>query len=772
VDSLAGWDHKLLQVHFAEGFGGFFRRLGALDLVQGPDRAAAIADFVELANSFTANWQEAANLMATGRPASATTDDSPGVSPDEWRSYCLKDFGRILQISETAFQRSEISQQCEAIPPDYAQLEAEWQRYAYLFLGSPDGEAEERIAWSEGAVKVHNAVAVLRTGLASEEIQAIHDDLANTLGQGLGIRNQLNEISDTKKKETDRFVVPTEAIEKLETPELAETAPVLKTVAQLGVAERLLPPVSRFFADTIFDLDNDSLLTADRARDNVPSANDFLVWAQRELRDVSSQPTTFGEIKKIDDAIYYYVKELVDRQIDSFRGMDVGGSYFVLPRNAGRAASWRAFVDAVAQWNHIGRRSGSSSASRGTGIDAKMLDDFAQQNRRLEGMSRDLREAERRSTRSQRPQTGPVVSPTVDRAIGDFKSIVGSLDSDALAAWRELSEKPENLSQFHAFSGLGGVRYADDLRRLLEEHGAKLLVSEIEPGFRRSYQEFWRRIADSAYGDFPFITRNELEDARDMYARGYSRGERQDLDDERRGGRSRRSLAGARWSNRSSDAGRRVEAMTLELPTISHRDAENLFGELAVLVENYGLTPILTRSETMIDFVGSARPTLASLQGWAAYLVGGEESRRRRTDEIFEARLLPQYRQGDGTFLLERVNSIGFFDAERPIRSSTEQYVDVPLEMSESPVTVVGVNEDRTTGWTGRLIIEGGDFKIPYFVLVAADSEPSSDRRVWEVRVEIPAFDRSRGRLDGIFELSFDRPVPDVLPNNAGREYD
>jgi hypothetical protein len=134
--------------------------------------------------------------------------------------------------------------------------------------------------------------------------------------------------------------------------------------------------------------------------------------------------------------------------------------------------------------------------------------------------------------------------------------------------------------------------------------------------------------------------------------------------------------------------------------------------------------------------------------------------------------LLPQLRQGDGTFLLERVNSIDFFGAERPIRSSTEQYVEVPLVLSEAPLAVVGENEDRTSGWKGRLVIEGGDLKIPYFVLVAADTAPSDDRKVWEVRVEIPAFNRAAARLDGIFELSFDRAIPHVLPDNAGREYE
>jgi hypothetical protein len=212
--------------------------------------------------------------------------------------------------------------------------------------------------------------------------------------------------------------------------------------------------------------------------------------------------------------------------------------------------------------------------------------------------------------------------------------------------------------------------------------------------------------------------------------------------------------------------------MVLDLPTVSGRDAEDVFGDLERLIEDYRLGPILSGSERMIDFVGAAKTTMQALQGWSGYFGAGGSSRRRSQDETFEARLLPQLRQGDGTFLLERVNSIDFFGAERPIRSSTEQFVEVPLILSEGPLAVVGENEDRTSGWKGRLVIDGGDLKIPYFVLVAADTAPSDDRKVWEVRVEIPAFDRAAARLDGIFELSFDRAIPEVLPDNAGREYE
>jgi hypothetical protein len=36
---------------------------------------------------------------------------------------------------------------------------------------------------------------------------------------------------------------------------------------------------------------------------------------------------------------------------------------------------------------------------------------------------------------------------------------------------------------------------------------------------------------------------------------------------------------------------------------------------------------------------------------------------------------------------------------------------------------------------------------------------------VWTVRVEVPDFDRPELRPEGIFEITFDRPLPGVFPD-------
>jgi DNA polymerase III delta prime subunit len=776
VETLAGWDFSLIRLHFEEGFFGFLRRVEELDARYAPDRDATLAAFSTLTDEFVDNWEQARELMATGRPISGSAEESPGASPDQWRAFCRRDFGQIRAVSAKTFSRSDIDLLCDAIPDDYRKLEASWHRYDFLVLGQEEEEVDleadettKNLTWSEEAVRVHNAIMPLRKGFESKEIESARERLANSLGQGLGMKQGLDEINEAQKTETATHITPIDQIANLDEVRLEDAARILRPMAELGVAARLLPPVREFFVGTVFDPGNESLFTAERARENVPKANDFLVWAQRTLSDVSPQPTTNDEISAIDGAIYNYVRDLVEREIASMGGGG-GGTYYVKPQGAARAQTWRAFVDAVDRWNHVGTSRGRQGSGSSTGINSTMLANFAQQNARLESLSRELRNARPRTSA---PRSGPVVAATVERSILDFKDAVGGLDADPLEAWRELAEKPENLEKFHAFSRLRGGDQVSDLRRDLEEHGAELLTREIEPEFARAYRDFWREVDNNAFGVFPFITQRQLDDARAMYSRGYHRTDREgsSYDDDRRDrrqGRSRRSSGDARWENRTSDTAQRVETIVLELPTVTRREVDDVFAELSKIIEDYALTPILNGSERMIDFVGTAKPTLRSIQGWAQYLGGDSGSRRRSREETFEARLLSRYRSGEGTFLLEQVNSIDFFDGHHPIRSSTEQYVEVPMELSESSLSVIGVNEDRTSGWTGRLVIEGGEFKLPYYVLIAADAEPTDDRKIWEVLVEIPAFKRSIPQLHGIFEFSFDRGIPDVLPNDAG----
>ena len=261
------------------------------------------------------------------------------------------------------------------------ELEREWQQFDYLFKGSPDADAEEKLAWAEDAVKVYNAVVVMRKGFSTTEIKAFHDELSENLGRGLGVRNQLAEIEAVQKDEVSRFIQPIDGVATLDPPAFAEMARSVRPAAELGIAERVLPPVSRFFVDVVFDPDNNSLLTADRAKDNVPTANEFLVWAQRNLGEVDTQPTTSREIANIDNAVYRYVQDLVALEIASLGGGGSGGPFFVKPRSAENAQSWRAFVDAVNSWHHVGRSRGGQGGGSSTGIDSRALDEFAQTER-------------------------------------------------------------------------------------------------------------------------------------------------------------------------------------------------------------------------------------------------------------------------------------------------------------------------------------------------------------------------------------------------------
>ena len=87
------------------------------------------------------------------------------------------------------------------------------------------------------------------------------------------------------------------------------------------------------------------------------------------------------------------------------------------------------------------------------------------------------------------------------------------------------------------------------------------------------------------------------------------------------------------------------------------------------------------------------------------------------------------------------------------------------LAAAESPLSIIGKNEETSRGWTGTLDILGGPLKLFYYVRRASEERKvGQDDRVWNVRVEVPDAERASLRLQGVFELKFDDPLPGVIP--------
>jgi hypothetical protein len=86
------------------------------------------------------------------------------------------------------------------------------------------------------------------------------------------------------------------------------------------------------------------------------------------------------------------------------------------------------------------------------------------------------------------------------------------------------------------------------------------------------------------------------------------------------------------------------------------------------------------------------------------------------------------------------------------------------LAAAAGALEIIGRNEDVKGGWTGSLVITGGPLRLFAYILRASeDRRPGADPRVWDIRVEIPDAERANARLQGVFELKLDDPMPGVL---------
>jgi hypothetical protein len=407
------------------------------------------------------------------------------------------------------------------------------------------------------------------------------------------------------------------------------------------------------------------------------------------------------------------------------------------------------------------------------------MDEFARRNRRLQPLASRLRSSSGRSTGS----SGPPISGTLDRAIETFRGCVAVLDDRPLEAWRQLvAGEDAKLADFHAFSrnrGLRDDREGQWLVDNLERHGARLLTEAIEPSFDDQLDRFWDDVDYCCRDLYPFLTERQIGDLRALYDRGYEAGGAPSREEDRWDRRDRRDRPRWRlqlWDGEIRDARVRVVRRRMVLETARISDLEELFfgrGRLSDLHKDFALEPILEGEETMIDFVGDAKARLKALARWQLFLFGPSgdaESRWSRDagDRELRVRLLESTATRGATFIGERVGLVRFL-GDNVFRPSTDarrgRELDVQLPLDQAPITVVGINEDRTTGWTGELEIEGGPLKLLFLTHLAAQGPPRRDGRLWQVRLELPDYDRPSTRLEGIFELEFDRPVPDVLPD-------
>jgi hypothetical protein len=343
------------------------------------------------------------------------------------------------------------------------------------------------------------------------------------------------------------------------------------------------------------------------------------------------------------------------------------------------------------------------------------------------------------------------VSPDLATAAATFKHCVSGLDDDPLRAWHQLALEKDgaSLADFHSFSGNLRLRGNPGAAQMtaVELAGARLLVQGIRPHFEERLRSFWSQAGSCCGERFPFVSLARFQSYQDNYRRGPG--------------------AGGPWAPPARDAAQRLATDSIQLDTLTFDALDRLFfggGSLDSLFEEFVPGPIVDGKETMIDFVGTGKDRLRALRQWQRFVYGEGHS---SASQQVKVKLLAGAGTAPRVFLGERLGQVDLFgpNAVRPSTDAARAHVlTMPLLMEDRPVSIVGRNEDKSGGWSGALSLRGGPLKIPYFLLLASDGRPREGGRVWTARIELPDFQQPQQRLEGIFEFTFERPLPGIMP--------
>ena len=676
--------------------------------------------------------------------------ERPGANVEAWERNCGTDYKALRDIYDRVISQQDVTQRCTVeIPEDWRRLLAQRSEFDYLYTEAPDGTLE----WSEGASTLRAPFATLSSVLTPDIVASEREAFQGRMDGALGDDGKLREIKEFYRLRRESLDPPVDAMRKFRDSrpddrfQAARGHEAAELVAALGIGTALLPPTSEYLSDK-FDLGCNACFRKTYAESFVVPANELLGLYNAALRPVTAVRDIREPLDTINTALYQYLEAYIERQTAT------SGGGIARPYSAAQADSWPQFADAIRAWQLTSARTGGGAS----GLTESMVQDFANANDRLTPLVEFFRE-------SSRPKAAVKVPANLRRAVDEYKATIDLLDDDPLKAWLQLAREEDgtSLDDFHTFSRNGTLRRSNLTKWLIpniEEHGAKLLSDAIRPKFERDAERLWDTIDDCCRGRFPFIREQELVEQRRSYEQGFGND--------------------GLWLDRENDQRNEIATLKLDLPTASRDDIDRLFssrGDYADLFEDYALAAILDTDRdgnrlTSVDFVSPQRGAFQALRQWQVFLYGRDQDDRdyRRgglpDDMTFDLRILEDEQTADRIYLGKRVGRISLFSRDAMIRPSTDartgRRLDIPLRFDEAPLYITGTNEDAGSGWNGRLELRGGPLKLLYFVLLSRE-EVRPDRQVWTVRIEIPDFAQPRNRLEGLFELTFDDPVPGVV---------
>ncbi|MGH9369725.1 MAG: type VI secretion protein IcmF/TssM N-terminal domain-containing protein [Thermoanaerobaculia bacterium] len=743
VRNLALWDYTL-----RDGLKQYADLYAQMTSVPRSEPSRYLADYVAVGKRFRDNYEKTTQHLATPRPGAT---GFPGAGPAQWKEFLRKSYQVILRWHPVVSKISEArrDQLASNLETDYGVLTQEKEQYRYLLEPPPATEA-----WSKPAAGL---AAMLNDLTAFSDLSAFH---ASDDGK---LREQLEPMTnwDEKKTKIDEWRKRQEESTKgiankgkdlgAGSPDPAfkwpERSPRLEETTELALLARMFPIAQGFFGDYLGNqCPPANCWTPVFAKAMIPAASSIVSTGAAQ-RSVAGWEGVAASIRSLADTEVGYLKRYVDQMAGRSGG---GGGGFAYPYTARDAGSWASFLRAISGWQPQGGGGGGGMAPDLTAqLSFADMQAFAQQNDKLgEAVEYYRARIERPRAQAAQERTAPELLAAADK----FRGIVSGLSDQPLPAWRQLAANDGALlKDYKAFSGnprLRGEAMAQRLKRDVEDHGAHLMREGIRPQFEPKERAAWEKLNACCMSKFPFVNELQLRQERASFASGeaYSRG----------------GPAGA-------------AVLNVNLPTIAMADIRGPLKDFGLLAAEFAIDPIVNGEAREFDFIGEERPVFSVARLWEALVYGTGAAEPEHPDgkpHNISVRLLDRPVAAGAVFLGDRVSDVRLFDSRTLIRPSTDvksgrtpdPYV-WRLGSADAPLEIRGKNEDARAPWTGSLNISGGPLKLFSYILHASEERrPEADRRVWNIRVELPDAERPGGRLQGVFELKLDDSLPAVIP--------
>ena len=744
VANLARWDHRLV-----DGLKAYMQRYAEMASVP----KASFPDYVALeaaaGRKFRENYETLTRHMATPPPGAKGA--FPGADVGAWKQSLDSDYASLLRWAPVAGgliseeRRDQLKRQLDL---EWQSLQRERETFKYLVETDPS----RKVHWSKPAESLAgalNAVAVfsdLPTYNASEDGRLVEALAAMTNGDA---RKAKVDEWRGKQDAAAKGILGRAAEFSASNPDpafqWAERRPRLEEATQLALLARILPPAQQYFGDSLGNQCPPSICFTPAFAKAMMSAASGVVFTATGQRLISSWDGVGGSIRKLSDTESAYLRRYIDQMAGRSGG---GGGGFTFPGSAAAAGTWSEFRRAIGSWQPSGGGGGGpvapDLAAQLTYADVQA---FAQENTNLGDA------LEYYKSRVERPRAAAAAertAPELLAAAETFRGVVQGLPDGSLDAWKQLAANDgASLKQYKVFSEsprLRGDATSQRMKRGVEDHGANLMRNEIRPRFEARSRAVADRLNGCCLAKFPFVNDLVLQNDRAQLASGqaYAKG----------GG-----PGAARYS--------------IDIPTIGPEDIGGPLADLGGLASEFALDPILRGDAREFDFVGEPRRIFGVARDWQVFLFGANAPAGASPKaHNIELRLVDRTPPAGVVFLGDRVGQVTVFDRATVLRPSTDVKTGrTPppfvwrLPAAGSALEIIGRNEDVKGGWTGSLAITGGPLRLFAYVLRASEERPASaDRRAWDVRVDLPDAERSGSRLQAVFELKLDDPLPGVLP--------